>query len=91
MNEITNIEAPVNVGNPRLGWASDVAAEMLRRAGIKYVSVNPGASYRGFHDSIINYLGNSDPKMLLCHKLNQNNEKRRWRINIFNDFKTNCK
>jgi thiamine pyrophosphate-dependent acetolactate synthase large subunit-like protein len=70
MNETTNdlhkIEAPVNVGNPRMGWFSDVAAEMLRRAGIKYVSINPGASYRGFHDSIVNYLGNKDPKMLLC-------------------------
>ncbi|MPY71336.1 MAG: thiamine pyrophosphate-binding protein [Alphaproteobacteria bacterium] len=65
-NDLSNIEKPVNVGNPRLGWGSDVAAEMLRQSGIKYVSINPGASYRGFHDSIVNYLGNSDPKMLLC-------------------------
>ncbi|MGP1613992.1 MAG: thiamine pyrophosphate-binding protein, partial [Pollutimonas bauzanensis] len=47
-------------------WGSDVAAEMLRRAGIKYVALNPGASYRGFHDSLVNYLGNENPAMLLC-------------------------
>ncbi len=65
-NPVKNFDRPVNVGNPRLGWISDVAAEMLRQAGIKYVSMNPGASYRGFHDSIVNYLGNEDPQMLLC-------------------------
>src|SRR6185436_11599652 len=27
---------------------------------------NPGASYRGLHDSIVNYLGNTQPQMLLC-------------------------
>ena len=26
----------------------------------------PGASYRGFHDSIVNYLGNSNPQMVIC-------------------------
>lgn len=47
-------------------WGSDVAAEMLRRTGIKYVALNPGASYRGLHDSLVNYLGNENPGMLLC-------------------------
>ena len=28
--------------------------------------MTPGASYRGLHDSIVNYLGNSTPQMLLC-------------------------
>ena len=64
--DLSNIDKAVNIGNPQLGWVSDVAAEMLRRCGIKYVSLNPGASYRGFHDSIVNYLGNKDPQMLLC-------------------------
>ena len=49
-----------------MGWGSDVAAEMLRRLGIEYIALNPGASYRGFHDSLVNYLGNRDPQMLLC-------------------------
>ena len=28
--------------------------------------MNPGASYRGFHDSIVNYLGNAEPQMVVC-------------------------
>jgi thiamine pyrophosphate-dependent acetolactate synthase large subunit-like protein len=50
----------------RMGWGSDVVAELLRRLGIKYVCVNPGSSFRGLHDSLVNYLGNSDPKLLLA-------------------------
>jgi thiamine pyrophosphate-dependent acetolactate synthase large subunit-like protein len=47
-------------------WGSDVPAQMLRSLGIRYVALNPGASYRGFHDSLVNYLGNDRPQMLLC-------------------------
>ena len=53
-------------GNPAMEWASDVAAEMLRRLGIRYVAQNPGSSFAGLHDSIVNYLGNRQPTMLLC-------------------------
>ena len=42
-------------------WGSDVAAEMLRRLAIPYIAVEPGASFRGLHDSIVNYLGNEGP------------------------------
>jgi thiamine pyrophosphate-dependent acetolactate synthase large subunit-like protein len=48
------------------GWASDVAAAMLNATGMKYVALNPGASYRGFHDSLVNFQGNRAPQMLLC-------------------------
>ncbi|MDB5511409.1 MAG: acetolactate synthase [Enterovirga sp.] len=47
-------------------WGSDVAADMLRALDIPYISLNPGASYRGFHDSLVNHLGNETPQMLLC-------------------------
>jgi thiamine pyrophosphate-dependent acetolactate synthase large subunit-like protein len=49
-----------------VAWGSDIAAQMLRRLGIPYVSLNPGASYRGLHDSIVNHLGNERPGILLC-------------------------
>ena len=39
---------------------------MLRRLGIPYISLNPGASYRGLHDSLVNHLGNERPGILLC-------------------------
>ena len=50
----------------KLSWGSDVAAEVLRRLDIPYIALNPGASYRGLHDSLVNYLGNRAPEMLLC-------------------------
>src|SRR5690242_9859951 len=52
--------------NPVMGWGSDVVAEMLRRLGIKFVCVNPGSSFRGLHDSLVNYLGNDDCKLMLA-------------------------
>ena len=66
MNKEVKIERPAPGGNPRMGWASDVAAEMLRRLGIEFVTHNPGSSFAGLHDSIVNYLGNENPAMLLC-------------------------
>ena len=58
-------EQPAALGNPRLGWGSDAVAELLRRLEIPYVSLVPGASYRGLHDSIVNYLGNRQPAMVV--------------------------
>ena len=48
-------------------WGSDVIAETLRRLGIEYVALNPGASFRGVHDSFVNYLGNTHPEMIICN------------------------
>jgi benzoylformate decarboxylase len=47
-------------------WGSDVVAEVTRRLDLKYIALVPGASYRGFHDSIVNYLGNANPQMIIC-------------------------
>src|SRR4051794_26617305 len=58
----TPIESPS--GNARFG--SDAIAQMLRELGIPYLALNPGASYRGLHDSLVNFLGNERPQMLLC-------------------------
>src|SRR5213595_1870797 len=50
----------------KVAWGSDIAAQMLRRFGIPYISLNPGASYRGLHDSLVNHLGNENPGIVLC-------------------------
>ena len=50
----------------KAGFGSDVIAETLRDMDLTYIALNPGASYRGLHDSIVNYLGNKNPEMLLC-------------------------
>jgi thiamine pyrophosphate-dependent acetolactate synthase large subunit-like protein len=49
-----------------LEWGSDAAAQMLRALDIPYVALNPGSSTRGFHDSLVNFLGNVRPQLLLC-------------------------
>ncbi|HEX3971057.1 MAG TPA: thiamine pyrophosphate-dependent enzyme [Stellaceae bacterium] len=64
-NEPQAIERPLPSEGRSL-WGSDVAADMLRALDIPYVALNPGASYRGLHDSIVNRLGNEKPQMLLC-------------------------
>jgi thiamine pyrophosphate-dependent acetolactate synthase large subunit-like protein len=64
---LTDVDRPeLEDETPPLGWKSDIAAEMLRRLDVPFVALNPGASYRGFHDSLVNYLGNSDPQMIMC-------------------------
>jgi hypothetical protein len=60
------IERPALGNEPGDYWGSDAAALMLREIGLPYVALNPGASYRGLHDSLVNLLGNRDPQMLLC-------------------------
>lgn len=47
-------------------YGSDAMAEMLRCLDVPYIALNPGSSFRGLHDSIVNYIGNRDPHMLLC-------------------------
>ncbi len=64
-NEPQGIERPLP-SESRGAWGSDVVAELLRALDIPYVALNPGASFRGLHDSIVNHLGNERPRMLLC-------------------------
>jgi len=47
-------------------FGSDAIAQTLRELDVPFIALNPGASYRGLHDSIVNYLGNRAPQMLLC-------------------------
>jgi acetolactate synthase-1/2/3 large subunit len=46
-------------------WQSDVIVDLIKRYGFPYITLNPGASFRGLHDSLVNY-GNNEPPMLLC-------------------------
>ena len=60
------IDRPVPSPPSSRVWGSDAIAAVLRELDIPYVALNPGASYRGLHDSLVNYLGNTRPRMLLC-------------------------
>src|SRR5215211_5991269 len=66
MAEPSSIERPLPSGANAPAFGSDVIADTLRALEIPYIALNPGASYRGLHDSLVNYLGNSAPQMLLC-------------------------
>lgn len=57
------VEGPLDEA---ISWGSDVPAAMLRALDIPYIALTPGASYRGFHDSLVNHLGNRDPEIILC-------------------------
>ena len=63
---IAALERPRPAGVNAPAFGSDVVAETLRALEVPYIAVTPGASYRGLHDSIVNYLGNATPQMLLC-------------------------
>ena len=47
------------------GWQSDVIVDLIKQYDFEYLPLNPGASFRGLHDSLINY-GRNRPPMLLC-------------------------
>src|SRR5579864_2230816 len=55
--------APVSriVENP----GSDYMADVIKALGIEYVSFNPGSSFEGLHESLINYTKNS-PEIITC-------------------------
>ena len=60
------MEQPAGTPPPAPQFGSDVVAETLRALMLPYIALVPGASFRGLHDSLVNYLGNRDPQMLLC-------------------------
>ena len=47
-------------------WQSDVIVDLIKHYDFPYIALNPGASFRGLHDSLVNY-GESEPPMLLCN------------------------
>jgi thiamine pyrophosphate-dependent acetolactate synthase large subunit-like protein len=47
-------------------YGSDVIVDLLKAAGIAYTAFNPGSSFRGLHDSLVNYGGNRQPEVIEC-------------------------
>ena len=60
------LERPMHLGARQARFGSDVVADTLRSLDIPYIALNPGASFRGLHDSLVNHLGNERPTILLC-------------------------
>ena len=66
LTDTASVDRPVPAGVNAAAFGSDVIADAIRALDIPYIALNPGASYRGLHDSLVNYLGNEQPQMLLC-------------------------
>src|SRR5215217_2664731 len=67
MNDTTiHHDTPVAASSGDKIWGSDSIAAALRALDLPYIALNPGASYRGLHDSLVNYLGNRTPEMIMC-------------------------
>jgi acetolactate synthase-1/2/3 large subunit len=45
---------------------SDFMVDVLKSLGFDYICANPGSSFRGIHESVINYGGNERPELITC-------------------------
>ena len=45
---------------------ADFMVDIIKSLGIEYIAANPGSSYRGLHESVINYGGNKAPEFITC-------------------------
>ena len=60
------VSSPLAPARPSAAvYGSDLMVEVLRELGIEYIALNPGASYRGLHDSLVNFPGGG-PEIILC-------------------------
>ena len=44
----------------------DFMVDVIKSLDIEYVAANPGSSFRGIHESIVNYGGNTAPEFITC-------------------------
>ena len=45
---------------------SDFMVDVLQSLSIDYLAINPGSSFRGLHESVVNYGENKRPQILTC-------------------------
>lgn len=63
LNSLTSAGAGSARRSPEFG--SDAVALLLEELGVDYIAINPGASFRGLHDSLVNF-GAGRPRLLTC-------------------------
>ena len=54
-----------NASLSRPQYGSDLVVDLLRAVGIAHVAINPGATFRGLHDSLVNYAAAGGPELIL--------------------------
>jgi len=45
---------------------SDYMVDVIKSLGLEYITTNPASSFRGLHEALVNYGGNSAPELLTC-------------------------
>src|SRR5262245_46902523 len=53
---------------PGTRYGSDVVVDLLQAVGVEYLAINPGATYRGLHDSLVNYADGRPELILTTHE-----------------------
>lgn len=66
MNTVETVSAANDIVKPNAEWGSDAIVDLLKATGAPWIALNPGASFRGVHDSLVNYAGDDAPGMLVC-------------------------
>jgi acetolactate synthase I/II/III large subunit len=56
----------VQVLGPLERCGSDYMVDVFKSLDFDYICANPGSSFRGLHESIINYGGNKRPELITC-------------------------
>ena len=47
-------------------YGSDLIVDLLKNLDLEYIAFNPGVSFRGLHESLVNYGGNKKPEIICC-------------------------
>src|SRR5687767_15401779 len=58
------VDVQVLRDNERAG--SDYMIDVFKSLGFEYFFANPGSSFRGLHESLINSGGNKSPELITC-------------------------
>jgi thiamine pyrophosphate-dependent acetolactate synthase large subunit-like protein len=61
---MTKGKSNAETNQPQFG--SDLVVDLMKAFEIEYAAFNPGSSFRGIHDSIVNYGGNRMPQVIFC-------------------------
>ncbi|MFB3887297.1 MAG: thiamine pyrophosphate-binding protein [Thermodesulfobacteriota bacterium] len=59
-----NVRSKTEKRDPKFG--SDLIVDLMKAFDIEYTALIPGSTFRGIHDSIVNYGGNHNPEVIFC-------------------------
>ncbi len=66
-NKVAETAPPAALEPLTLGKSgSDFMVDVIKTLGFEYMAANPASSFRGLHESLINYGGNESPEFLTC-------------------------